>query len=302
MVMIASFEAIPRFASFPGEIPRLGLQSYVFILKLLLPFLLLLAVISIISNIVQFGPLWSRKAGKPNFGRMFNPAALKKFFSTGPMVAVPKNTLKMIVVGVMAYLVVSKHYREFLLLADQSPGQIVEFLFDVSRELLLKCAALLILIGVADFIYNKRQYRKQLMMTKHEVKDEMKAAEGDPRIKGKIKTLRREMLQRILANELPKATVVITNPTFIAIALRYEQGQDQAPVVLAKGKRLLAERIRDTAKSHGVPIVEDKPLARGLYEVAEVGEVIPTEFFAAVAEILAAVISLKRPQTAETRV
>jgi flagellar biosynthesis protein FlhB len=156
----------------------------------------------------------------------------------------------------------------------------------------------LFLLGIADLVWQKRKLKKDLRMSKHEVKDESRSSEGDPHVRGKIKSMRMQMHKNMMMKELPKATVVITNPTFIAIAIRYEQGKDQAPVVLAKGKRLIAERIRDEARKRDIPIVEDKPLARGLYEIAEPGEEIPQEFFAAVAEILAYVYSLKGQRTA----
>ncbi len=301
-LMIVSFEAIPQYDQFVGNIPRLGTQSYTFLLKLLLPFMLTLAIVSIVANITQFGPLWSRQVGKFDLAKMFSPTNFLKFISITPLLAIPKNILKMAVIGAMAYIVVHRQYEDYLGLADQSPGQIVDFISRSSRELLIKCASLLMIIGLGDFFFTKRQYRKKLMMTKQEVKDEMKASEGDPRIKGKIKSLRRQMFQRIMAKELPHATVVITNPTFIAIALRYEQGKDRAPMVLAKGKRLMAERIRDMAKSKSIPIIEDRPLARGLFEVAEVGEEIPAEFFSAVAEILATVYSLKNLENSRSTV
>ncbi len=298
-LMVISFQAIPRYDHFFDNLPRLALQGYLFVLVLIAPFLVTLALIAIATNIAQYGPLWARHASNFSLSQLFNPAALLKFFSAAPLVGIPKNLAKMIVVGLVAYWVVARHYHEYLLLADQSPRQIVAFLFLTSRELLIKCSLLLFLIGLADLVYNKRKYKQGLMMTKQDVRDETKAAEGDPRIRGKIKSLRRQMYSRMMMQELPKATVVITNPTFIAVALRYEQGRDHAPVVVAKGKRLVAERIRDTAKTHAIPIVEDRPLARGLYEVAAIGEEIPQEFFAAVAEILAAIFSLKRPTGAQ---
>jgi flagellar biosynthesis protein FlhB len=204
----------------------------------------------------------------------------------------------MIVVGLVAYKVVASHYGEYLLLADMSLGQFCGKLFSVSVEVILKSTVVLLAIGIADLVYQKRKVHNELKMSKSEVKDEAKQTEGDPHIKGKIRSLRMQMHRNFMMKELPKATVVITNPTFIAIAIRYTQGVDQAPVVVAKGKRLIAERIRDTAKKHDIPIVEDKPLARGLFDMAEPGEQIPEEFFAAVAEILAYVYSLKGTRAA----
>jgi flagellar biosynthesis protein FlhB len=166
-------------------------------------------------------------------------------------------------------------------------------LFSVSMEVVIKSTIVLLFLGVGDLVYQKAKLKKELKMSKTEVKDEAKQSEGDPHVKGKIRSLRLQMHKNFMMKELPKATVIITNPTFIAIAVRYTQGVDPAPVVVAKGKRLIAERIRDEARKHEIPIVEDKPLARGLYEAVQPGEEIPEEFFAAVAEILAYVYSLK---------
>jgi flagellar biosynthetic protein FlhB len=199
----------------------------------------------------------------------------------------------MAVVGLVGYKVVASHYGTYMLLADMSLGQFCHMLFSISVEIIIKSTLVLFAIGIADLVYQKRKVHSELKMSKSEVKDEAKQSEGDPHVKGKIRSLRLQMHRNFMMKELPKATVVITNPTFIAIAIRYTQGLDTAPVVVAKGKRLIAERIRDVAKQNSIPIVEDKPLARGLFDIAEPGEQIPEEFFAAVAEILAYVYSLK---------
>lgn len=291
--MIESFKAIGNFEEIPGMLQDLGRQGLIGILLMLMPVVLGITVVSVTANIAQGGFLWSWEALGPNFGKVFSMGGLKKLVSPASFVEIGKGVAKMLVVGVVAYFVVSKHYEEYLALADMSLTQFCSLLFSVSMEVIIKSTVVLLFLGVADLVYQKKKLKDELKMSKTEVKDEARQSDGDPHVKGKIRSLRMQMHKNFMMKELPKATVVITNPTFIAIAVRYTQGVDPAPVVVAKGKRLIAERIRDEARKLDIPIVEDKPLARGLYDVVQPGEEIPEEFFAAVAEILAYVYSLK---------
>jgi flagellar biosynthetic protein FlhB len=292
--LIATFEVAPT--NLVDMLGSLGIK----VLWILLPITGTLAIISLTAQFLQTDFNVSTKTLKPNFKQVFGLAGLKRLFSSEAWIELVKSLLKMALVAVIGYHVVSRHYFEYLRTADQSIRQILSLVGSVTIEIFWKCGLLLIFIGVGDFLWQRRRWKTKLKMTKQEVKDEAKSSEGDPQIKGKIKRLRQEMHRNMMMHEMPKATVVITNPTFIAIALRYTQGVDQAPVVVAKGKRLIAERIRDTAREHNIPIVEDKPVARGLYDLAEIGAPIPAEFFAAVAEILAYVIGLKGKGTAST--
>jgi flagellar biosynthetic protein FlhB len=296
--MVESFAAIGNFEAIPGQITQIAKRGYVGILLLLAPVLGGVAAVAVAVNLSQVGFLWTFEPLGPHFGKVFSLGGLKRLFSPTSFIEIGKSILKMAIVGWVAYDVVVDHYAEYLSLADMGVPQLARELFSVSMEVTIKSTVALFLVGVADLIWQKRKMNKDLRMSKQEVKDEARSSEGDPHVKGKIKSLRLKMHQSMMMKELPKATVVITNPTFIAIAVRYEQGTDRAPVVLAKGKRLIAERIRDVAKENDIPIVEDKPLARGLYETVEAGQEIPEEFFAAVAEILAYVYSLKGKRVA----
>jgi flagellar biosynthesis protein FlhB len=296
--MVESFTAIGNFEDIPGMVQDLGRQFYLGILFMLFPIVAGITVVSVAVNIAQGGFLWSWEPLGPNFGKVFSLGGFKKLLSPASFVEIGKGVVKMIIVGIVAYIVVSKHYVEYLSLADMSLTQFCHMLWSVSLEIIFKSTIMLLFLGIADLVYQKRKLKNELKMSKTEVKDEARQSEGDPHVKGKIRTLRMQMHKNFMMKELPKATVVITNPTFIAIAVRYNQGVDPAPVVVAKGKRLIAERIRDTAKKNDIPIVEDKPLARSLYDVVEPGEEIPEEFFAAVAEILAYVYSLKGTKVA----
>lgn len=296
--MVESFRAIGSFDQIPGKILEIAERGYFGTLLLLAPVVGGLAAVALIINISQVGLMWTWEPLGPHFGKVFAFSGLARLFSPASFVEIGKSIAKMIVVGLVGYWVVADHYEEYLALADMGVRQFTSLLFSVSLEVVIKSSLVLFVLGVADLIWQKRKLKKELRMSKQEVKDEAKSSEGDPHVKGKIKSMRVQMYKSMMMKELPKATVVITNPTFIAIAIRYNQGADQAPVVVAKGKRLIAERIRDEARKHDIPIVEDKPLARGLYDVAEPGEQIPQEFFAAVAEILAYVYSLKGQRAA----
>lgn len=295
---IESFKAIGNFEDIPGNIVHIARRGYVGILMLLLPVIGGLAAVSLIVNLAQVGFLWTMEPLGPHFGKVFSLSGLSRLVSAQAFVEIAKSILKMIIVGTVAYKVAADHYEEYLALADMGLRQFCDLMFSVSMEVVIKSTVALLILGIADMVWQKRRIKKDLRMSKHEVKDEARSSEGDPQVKGKIKSMRMQMHRNMMMKELPKATVVITNPTFIAIAIRYAQGVDDAPVVVAKGKRLIAERIRDMARENDIPIVEDKPLARGLYDVAEPGEQIPQEFFAAVAEILAYVYSLKGQRAA----
>jgi len=292
-IMTGSFNRISTFEDLPGSFVHLFVDAIPTLLWILLPLVGTLAVVSVLIQLLQTGFLFSTKALEPNFTKVFKLAGLKRMFSKETWVEMLKSLAKMAMVALVGYHVVSRHYREYLQAADQETGQILTLIGAITIEVLWKCGLLLVLVGVFDYWWQRHRWKDKLKMTKQEVKDEMKSAEGDPQIKNKIKRMRQEMHRTMIVHEIPKATVVITNPTFIAIALRYQQGVDTAPVVVAKGKRLMAERIRDMANDNHIPLVEDKPLARSLYEVAEVGNPIPPEYFAAVAEILAYVFGLK---------
>jgi flagellar biosynthesis protein FlhB len=291
--MVESFKAIGNFEQIPGMFVDLGKQGFIGILLLLMPVVLGIMAVSVTVSIFQVGFLWTWEPLGPHFGKIFSLSGFSKLVSASAFVEIGKSIIKMIIVGMVAYHAVANHYENFLLLPDMSLSQFCGLMWTVSLEVIIKSTVVLLMVGIADLIYQKRKVKKDLMMSKTDVKDEAKQSEGDPHVKGKIKSMRMQMHRNFMMKELPKATVIITNPTFIAIAIRYVQGVDATPVVVAKGKRLIAERIRDVARGHDIPIVEDKPLARGLYDMVEPGEEIPEAFFAAVAEILAYVYSLK---------
>jgi len=157
----------------------------------------------------------------------------------------------------------------------------------------MKIGAAILVIAVIDFIYQKYEFEKSIRMTKQEVQDELKDTEGSPQIKARVRQIRREAARKRMMDGVPTADVVITNPTQLAVALKYDQEMMNSPQVVARGERLIAKRIREIAKAHGIPIVEDKPLARSLFKMCNIGDLVPEKLYRAVAEVLAYVYKLK---------
>ncbi len=292
-VMIETFLSISTFEMTAQNLIYFSQSAIKFFAILVLPMLLIALVVGIFSNIIQFGFLFSGELLKPKFGKVFGISAFKKLVSPDKFVELLKSLAKMAIVAVIVFQVIHSHYESFLYTVDESVFHISLTILKTLLEMAIKVAILLIVLGVLDFFYQKYKTHKELKMTKQEVKDEAKQADGDPKIKGKIRSLRMEMHRKMMMNEVPKATVVVTNPTFIAIAIRYNPAMDRSPVIVAKGKRIMAEKIKKIAIENNIPIVEDKPLARGMFDLVQPGQEIPYEFFGPVAEILAYVYNLK---------
>jgi flagellar biosynthetic protein FlhB len=293
MDTIRVWSMIPHFKLTDQSMIDLGRWQLVHMLLIMYPILLLFMIAGVLVNLGQVGFLWSWKLITPNLKTVFGMQGLKNMVSMNAWMELLKGIAKIIIVGVFAYIIIKSHYEELIVLPQASPMSIALTTWRLSFELMLYCALLLVVLGVLDFFYQKFRNRKQLRMSKQDVKDEWKQMEGDPKVKQRIRQNMMQMSQKFMMKEVPQATVVITNPTFIAIALRYEPGQDEAPVVLAKGKRLIAQKIREIAQENQIPIVENKPLARGMIDLIQVGEPIPADYFTAVAEVLAFVFSSK---------
>ena len=197
-------------------------------------------------------------------------------------------------VGWVFWYVIGSELPGFLRLSRQSVASGSAHVGEALTGLLLKAAALLLVLGMLDFYRQRRKVLKRIMMTKHEIKQEQKDLEGNPQIKARLRRLQRDFMRRRMMSQVPKATVVVTNPTHYAVALRYEPESMAAPMVLAKGLDFLAKRIRSVAEQHGIPIVENPPLAQALYKTAEVGSEIPANLYRTVAEILAHIYRLTR--------
>ena len=257
------------------------------------PMLLLFLGIGLIGNLSQVGIHFTFETVKPKMSNVFSLSGLKQIFGKNAYIELLKGIAKISVIGYIAYKVILSHHEDILYMADMQVRVFCAYIIDILVELLLKILLFLFILGIIDFIYQKRKTHNDIKMTKNEVKDEHKNSEGDPKVVAARKRAMYQMHRQFMMKEVPTATVVITNPTHLAIALRYERGKDQVPLVVAKGADKLAERIKELARDNEVPIIENKPLARAMYDVIEVGDALPTEFFAAVAEILATVFRQK---------
>jgi flagellar biosynthetic protein FlhB len=273
------------------------IQTALDMVQLFLPFLLVMLVAALAAPILLGGWMLSGEALQPDFGRLNPLKGIARMFSVTSLSELTKAIAKSLIVGGVGYAVIW-HYKEqaFLLAAESVQGGIAH-LVSLLGWLFLFVTAAMILIVALDVPFQLWHYYRKLRMTKEEVRQEMKESEGDPQIKGRIRAMQREMARRRMMAQVPKADVIVTNPTHYAVALRYNEKEMRAPRVVAKGTYLLAERIRELAAEHNVPILSAPPLARALYKHAELEQEIPSALFAAVAEVLAYVYQLRSYNT-----
>ena len=264
-----------------------------FIVRSVGPVALAIMAVGLASNYMQIGVLFTLEHMKPKGGKINPLSGIKKVVSKQSLVELVKGLLKISIVAIVAYTALSSDMKDTISLMDMNAGQILTFILKSSFKIAIRCAVALLILAIFDYAYTKWQYDKQLMMTKQELKEERKQYEGNPEIKARVRSIQREMAQKRMMEQIPDSDLVITNPTHIAVALKYAQETMAAPTVIAKGQRLIAQKIKDIADEHGIPIVEDKPLARALYDSTEVGMQIPEDLYRAVAGVLAYIYRLK---------
>jgi flagellar biosynthetic protein FlhB len=261
--------------------------------KALAPLFLVALVTGFLASFVQIGWLFTTTPLIPDFAKLNPLTGMARFFSKRSLIEVIKSLLKVGLIGWIAFKTVTDELNNALLLADLPIDETIRYLAKIAALVMAKVAAIMIFLAALDFGFVRWEMEEKMKMTKQEQKEEMKETEGDPHIKSKIRSIQQQMARRRMMAAVPQADVVITNPTHFAVALHYKAGEMDAPVVLAKGRDLVAEKIREIAREHDVPLVENPPVARLLHSKVEVGQSIPDELFKAVAEILAYVYSLK---------
>jgi len=268
--------------SFPG-------QAYFFgkvIGSILMPVMISLLLAGLLVNYAQIGAVFASKALIPDFKKISPLKGIKRMFSSRAVVELVKGMLKILILGLIGYQVISKYVGGYLLLSTRKATEIFSFTMSVVFELAIKVGIALFIMAIADVIYQRWKHDKDLRMTKQEVKDENKQQEN-PELKGRIRSVQRQIAAKRMMAAVPEATVVVTNPTHIAIALKYEPSTSQdAPTVIAKGKFKIAEKIIEIAAENEIPVIENKPLAWGLFDTCEIGMEIPLNYYQAVAEIL----------------
>ena len=260
--------------------------------SLLLPFLLLLMIITGVTAWTQTGWLVTTKKLAPKLENISPTKGVKRMFSMDSLTRTLMGFLKMGLVGVVAYYTLVTRITPVLGCATVAPLGIFSIAADVMFTLMLRMALVLLILGLIDYFYQRYKMEQQLKMSKQEVKDEMKRMEGDPMLKNRRRQAQARLAMQRIAVDVPKADVIVTNPTEYSVALRYDEATMTAPRVIAKGKDLIALRIRQIAYEHRIPVVQRPPLARGLYAGAEVGDEIPPAYYRAVAEVLAYVYQL----------
>ena len=258
------------------------------------PIFLVAVVAGLAVNYLQVGFLFSTESLTFKPERLNPLEGFQKLASKRALFELAKTLLKFTLVGTVAFLFVQSRLEIMLLALYQDAVQLWQTAAKLILDLSMRVGAVFFSLSVADYLYQRYEHNTNLRMTKQEVKDEYRQMEGDPRLKARIREQQRKVAMERMIQDVPRATVVITNPTTLAVALRYQEDEDRAPVVVAKGAALIAQKIREKALEHKVPLVENKAVARLLFEQVGVGEEIPLDLYQAVAEVLALVYRLKK--------
>lgn len=293
--MIAEFAGLMNKQNLTSEyLMNVATIAVKYLTYAIIPIVCTIMIVGIIANIVQTGLIKSTEQLKPDIKRISPLEGFKRIFSKRTLLELIKSILKITIIGFVAYSFIKSNMFEILKTSDMNASQIYPFTSKLAQSQLVRIVMVMLVIGAIDYIVQKRQYRKDMMMTKEELKEEYKESEGNPEIKSRIKQKQKELATRRMMSEVPKATVVVTNPTHLAVALKYEKDGAKPPYVVAKGADLVAQKIKKIARENNVPIIENKPLARAMYAKIEINEEVPVELYQAVAEIIAYVYSIKK--------
>ncbi len=289
----AMWRNIDSFHGTPNDVTNLTFFLIKEFAMLLWPLFFLVIIIGFFGSVFQIGWLFTTQPLTPDFSKLDPIKGFGRMFSMRSLVDMVKSILKVILIGWIAYSTVYNNFNEALILVDTSIIDTILFLARIATLILAKVCGIMILIAAIDFLYTRHEMEEKMKMTKQEVKEEFKEMEGDPFIKAQIRRIQQEMAQKRMMAEVPDADVVITNPTHLSVAIKYDTSTMDAPVIIAKGSDHIAMKIREIARENEIPLIENPPVARLLHKI-DLGAVIPEEMFKAVAEILAHVYSLKK--------
>ncbi|CEG25926.1 flagellar biosynthesis protein FlhB [Bacillus sp. B-jedd] len=270
-----------------SSIELLFTQIVVNAAKIAGPILGVAVLAALLSNFAQVGFMFNPESIKFNLGKLNPIQGAKQIFSMRAIVDLCKSILKMVITSAIVYMIAWPQKEQLLVLGEKNLWDAAAFIGALTLKIGMGIAVALGILAAADYLYQKYEFEKKIKMSKQDIKDEFKKMEGDPFIKGQRRAKQRQMSMNRMMQEIPKADVLITNPTHFAIAIRYDFSTMEAPEVIAKGKDHIALKIKEIAREHKIMTVENKPLARALYASVEIGETIPEELFNAVGEILA---------------
>lgn len=262
------------------------------------PLVVAVTVVGVAVDLAQVGPMLSLEPIKPDVGRINPINGLNRLWSARSLVELAKSIVKLGVTTFVAYQVIKERYPELAGLQVASAEGALGTVGSLMMEIGVKCGLALVVMAAADYGYQRHAHETSLKMSRHDIKEEARQAEGDPHLKARLRQMAKQMASRRMMQSVPRADVVITNPVHVAVALEYKPGRMKAPVVTAKGQLRLAEKIKQIAREHGVPVVENPPLARALYQSVEIGVAIPPALYQAVAEVLAFIYRLRNARAA----
>jgi len=285
--------SLPELIGFAQQILLLSFQ-------VLAPLLLAIFLAAVFSNVLQFGFVLSAESIKPKLSKLDPIKGFGRLLSKQSLMELMKSLLKLFIVGGIAYFTIKGEMKNAIQLGDMSLNDILTYMLYTTFKIFLKCTLAMVLLVVIDYAFQRHDFEKKLKMSKKEVKDEFKRSEGDPQVKLRIKSIQMEMARKRMMQDVPEADVVVTNPTRLAVALKWDDEAMDAPKLLAKGAGKVAERIRELATQNGIPLVENKEIAQTIYKLVDIGQEIPTMLYQAVAEILAHVYRLRGADTAYT--
>ena len=281
------------YALTPTSVYSLMLKTMGTLGHILIPFLVAVMTTGLVVSICQGGLSFSIEKISFNPGRLNPLSGLKKMFNADALAEIFKSVLKLAVVAYVAYRTLRQEAEGPIFLGGRGIAEIIESFGQIAFRLVLRIGGILLVLGILDYFFVRWRFTQNIKMTKHEVKEESKEAEGDPQVKGKMRRIHMERARKRYMQIIPTADVVITNPTHYAVALKYDRNRMYAPVVIAKGADYLAQKIKEIARENKVMLVENRFLARELYAQVKEGEAIPETLYAAVAEVLAYVYGLK---------
>lgn len=279
-------------------IGQLALQ----LLHILAPLFLALAIAAILANLFQTGPLFTVKPLSPDFSRINPSTGFKRLFSMRTLYEAAKSILKLVILGTVAYFAIRDEIAGLVGLSAMDAKGYARTLVDITAGVLVKLVFTLLVIAAIDYAYTRWEFAKRMRMSRRDVRDESKQREGDPRIRSRIRELRKEMLKRSTAmRNLPSADVLITNPTRIAVALKYQHGTASAPQLVAKGAGELARKMRQVASRHHIPVVQNRALARTLFREVDYESYVPEKLYPQLAKIMVWVYAMRQARQASRR-
>lgn len=277
----------------PAEAMRIFSFVVFKILKMTAPFFIIVVLMGFLGSYVQIGFLFTTETLKPKFSNLNPINGIKRLFSVRSFFELLKSIAKVIIISWVAWSSIKSEFNDMMKLMNLEIGPLIMYIINTSLDIAIKICFALLAVSIVDYFFQWRRHEKDIRMSKQEIKEEYKQLEGNPEIKSRIKQKQREISMRRMLQEVPKADVVITNPTHFAVAIKYEPEKMSAPYVVAKGADYMAQRIKQIAMDNKVHIMENKPLAQALFSTVDVGKAVPPELYKAVAEVLAFVYNLE---------